>query len=144
MRLAYSRMPFVRAYFRETKEMVFDAHDRAFASYGGVCRRGIYDNMRRRRRPSSSAASAEQRLRARREHSADLVHAFGHSTSEKSFRHGGHGNYSAGVLDDRRGQLIAALCRVNGAKASKTGGQVGRSKKVSRSGGVHYLYDCKG
>lgn len=46
MRLAYSRMPFVRAYFRETQEMVFDAHDRAFAFYGGVCRRGIYDNMR--------------------------------------------------------------------------------------------------
>jgi transposase len=46
MRLAYSRMPFVRAYFRETQEMVLDAHDRAFSFYGGVCRRGIYDNMR--------------------------------------------------------------------------------------------------
>jgi transposase len=46
MRLPYSRMPFVRAYFRETQEMVFDAHDRAFAFYGGVCRRGIYDNMK--------------------------------------------------------------------------------------------------
>jgi transposase len=46
MRLAHSRMPFVRAYFRETQEMVFDAHDRAFAFYGGTCRRGIYDNMK--------------------------------------------------------------------------------------------------
>ena len=46
VRLAYSRMPFVRAYFRETQEMVFDAHDRAFAFYGGACRRGIYDNMK--------------------------------------------------------------------------------------------------
>lgn len=46
MRLAHSRMPFVRAYFRETQEMVFDAHDKAFAFYGGVCRRGIYDNMK--------------------------------------------------------------------------------------------------
>jgi transposase len=46
MRLAYSRMPFVCAYFRETQEMVFDAHDRAFAFYGGACRRGIYDNIR--------------------------------------------------------------------------------------------------
>ncbi len=46
MRLSYSRMPFVRAYMRETQEMVFDAHDKAFASYGGVCRRGIYDNMK--------------------------------------------------------------------------------------------------
>ena len=46
MRLAHSRMPIVRAYHRETQEMVFDAHDKAFAFYGGVCRRGIYDNMK--------------------------------------------------------------------------------------------------
>jgi len=46
VRLAHSRMPFVRTYFRETQEMVFDAHDRAFAYYGGVCRRGIYDNLK--------------------------------------------------------------------------------------------------
>ena len=39
-------MPFVRAYFRETQELVFDAHDKAFQFYGGVCRRGIYDNMK--------------------------------------------------------------------------------------------------
>jgi hypothetical protein len=39
-------MPFVRAYFRETQEMVFDAHDKAFVFYGGACRRGIYDNMK--------------------------------------------------------------------------------------------------
>ncbi|QXX76710.1 IS21 family transposase [Methylovirgula sp. HY1] len=46
MRLSHSRMPFVRAYFRETQELVFDAHDKAFLFYGGVCRRGIYDNMK--------------------------------------------------------------------------------------------------
>ena len=46
MKLSYSRMPFVRAYFRETQELVFDAHDKAFGFYGGVCRRGIYDNMK--------------------------------------------------------------------------------------------------
>jgi DNA replication protein DnaC/transposase len=46
MRLSHSRMPFVRTYFRETQELVFDAHDRAFAFYGGACRRGIYDNMK--------------------------------------------------------------------------------------------------
>ena len=28
MKLSHSRMPFVRAYFRETQELVFDAHDR--------------------------------------------------------------------------------------------------------------------
>ena len=44
-RLCYSRMPFVRAYPRETQEMVFDAHEKAFALYKGVPRRGIYDNM---------------------------------------------------------------------------------------------------
>ena len=46
MRLCRSRMLFVRAYPRETQEMVFDAHDRAFAFFKGVCARGIYDNMK--------------------------------------------------------------------------------------------------
>jgi transposase len=46
LRLCHSRMPFVRAYPRETQEMVFDAHNRAFAFYGGACARGIYDNMK--------------------------------------------------------------------------------------------------
>ena len=46
VRLCYSRMPFVRAYPRESQEMVFDAHDRAFAFYRGACERGIYDNMK--------------------------------------------------------------------------------------------------
>jgi transposase len=46
VRLCHSRMIFVRAYPRETQEMVFDAHDRAFAFFKGVCARGIYDNMK--------------------------------------------------------------------------------------------------
>ena len=46
VRLCHSRMLFVRAYPRETQEMVFDAHDRAFAFFKGTCRRGIYDNMK--------------------------------------------------------------------------------------------------
>lgn len=46
MRLCHSRMFFVRAYPRETQEMVFDAHDKAFAFFGGACQRGIYDNMK--------------------------------------------------------------------------------------------------
>ena len=45
IRLCHSRMFLVRAYPRETQEMVFDAHDRAFRLFGGTCRRGIYDNM---------------------------------------------------------------------------------------------------
>ena len=46
MRLCHSRMIFIRAYPRETQEMVFDAHDRAFAFFKGACQRGIYDNMK--------------------------------------------------------------------------------------------------
>ena len=46
MRLCHSRMPFVRAYPRETQELVFDAHERAFAFFKGACTRGIYDNMK--------------------------------------------------------------------------------------------------
>jgi transposase len=46
VRLCYSRMLFVRAYPRETQEMVFDAHNRAFAFFKGSCTRGIYDNMK--------------------------------------------------------------------------------------------------
>ncbi|HEX6013891.1 MAG TPA: IS21 family transposase, partial [Geminicoccaceae bacterium] len=46
VRLCHSRMFFVRAYPRESQEMVFDAHDRAFAFFKGACIRGIYDNMK--------------------------------------------------------------------------------------------------
>jgi transposase len=46
VRLCHSRMLFVRVYPRETQEMVFDAHDRAFAFFRGACTRGIYDNMK--------------------------------------------------------------------------------------------------
>jgi transposase len=45
IRLCYSRKFLVVAYPRETQEMVFDAHWRAFQHFGGVPRRGIYDNM---------------------------------------------------------------------------------------------------
>ncbi|EAV40700.1 Integrase, catalytic region [Stappia aggregata IAM 12614] len=46
VRLCHSRMPFIQAYPRETQEMVFDAHDKAFTFFGGACARGIYDNMK--------------------------------------------------------------------------------------------------
>jgi transposase len=46
VRLCNSRMMFARAYMRESQEMVFDAHDRAFAFFRGTCTRGIYDNMK--------------------------------------------------------------------------------------------------
>jgi transposase len=69
VRLCHSRMMFVRAYMRESQEMVFDAHDRAFAFFNGTCTRGIYDSVhcpplvrgqwtrRRRWKPSSPARS---------------------------------------------------------------------------------------
>jgi transposase len=46
LRLCHSRMPFVRAYPRESQEMVSEAHARAFEFYRGACTRGIYDNMK--------------------------------------------------------------------------------------------------
>src|SRR6201998_1120644 len=46
VRLCHSRMMFVRAYPRESQEMVFEAHERAFAFFRGACQRGIYDNMK--------------------------------------------------------------------------------------------------
>src|SRR3974377_963730 len=46
VRLCHSRMLFVRAYARETQEMVFARAARAFALFKGTCQRGIYDNMK--------------------------------------------------------------------------------------------------
>ena len=45
-RLCYSRQMFVVAYPRETQEMVLEAHSRAFAYFGGVPQRLIYDNLK--------------------------------------------------------------------------------------------------
>ena len=46
MRLCDSRMQLVQIFPRESQEMVFEAHERAFHFFGRVCRRGIYDNMK--------------------------------------------------------------------------------------------------
>mgnify|MGYP002074807944 FL=1 len=45
-KLSYSRAFLLRAYPLQTHEMLFDAHNHAFAVLGGVPRRGIYDNMK--------------------------------------------------------------------------------------------------
>ncbi len=45
-KLSYSRAFILRAYPKQTHEMLFDAHNHAFRVLGGVPRRGIYDNMR--------------------------------------------------------------------------------------------------
>jgi transposase len=39
-------MMLARAYPCETQEMVFDAHERAFAFFRGACSRGVYDNVK--------------------------------------------------------------------------------------------------
>ncbi len=44
-KLSYSRAFIVRAYQLQTHEMLFDAHNHAFRVFGGVPRRGIYDNL---------------------------------------------------------------------------------------------------
>ncbi|PZM08610.1 hypothetical protein CPY51_28435 [Rhizobium tubonense] len=36
---------FARTYMRESQEMVFDGHDKAFDFFRGTCTRGIYDNL---------------------------------------------------------------------------------------------------
>ena len=45
-KLSHSRAFFLRAYLLQTHEMLFDAHVHAFRVFGGVPRRGIYDNMK--------------------------------------------------------------------------------------------------
>ena len=45
-KLCASRAFWLSAYPAQSHEMLFDAHARAFAAFGGVARRGIYDNMK--------------------------------------------------------------------------------------------------
>ena len=45
-KLCHSRAFVLRAYPLQTHEMLFDAHNHAFAVFGGVPQRGIYDNMK--------------------------------------------------------------------------------------------------
>ena len=46
VKLAASRAYVLLAYYAQAHEMLFDGHARAFAAFGGVPRRGIYDNMK--------------------------------------------------------------------------------------------------
>lgn len=45
-KLASSRAFWLVAYPSQSHEMLFDAHTRSFAAFGGIPRRGIYDNMK--------------------------------------------------------------------------------------------------
>lgn len=44
--LCHSRRFYARAYPCQKQELMLDAHQRAFEHLGGVCRRGIYDNLK--------------------------------------------------------------------------------------------------
>ena len=46
IKLCASRAFWLVAYPSQRHEMLFDAHARAFAAFGGIPRRGIYDNMK--------------------------------------------------------------------------------------------------
>jgi transposase len=46
MKLCASRAFWLVAYPSQGHEMLFDAHTRSFTAFGGVARRGIYDNMK--------------------------------------------------------------------------------------------------
>lgn len=46
IKLASSRAFLMVAYYTQTHEMLFDAHAQAFQMFGGVPKRGIYDNMK--------------------------------------------------------------------------------------------------
>jgi transposase len=45
-KLAASRALCLVAFYSQAQEMLFDAHERALTLFGGVPRRGIYDNMK--------------------------------------------------------------------------------------------------
>jgi len=46
VQLCYSRFFYPRAYPCQKQELFFDIHSRAFEFFGGVCKRGIYDNLK--------------------------------------------------------------------------------------------------
>ena len=116
IRLCHSRMLLVRVYPRETQEMVFDAHDRAFALFKGACQRrhlrqhedGGGDDPRRQgpslQSPlscrcaaitSSTRSHARRRLAGRRVRSRTRSDS---SASGSSRRGCGFKNYSEGTV----------------------------------------------
>ena len=94
VRLCHSRMLFVRAYPRETQEMVFDAHDKAFAFFGGACARGIYDNMKTAVEPRATNGSPEGNRWMR----YDLIKTWC------------SGRLQAATLHRKRDQVFSRLC----------------------------------
>lgn len=71
-KLSHSRAFLVRAHPLQTHEMLFDAHNRAFEAFGGVPRRGIYDNMKTAWCGSRAPRQGARRQRTLRRHGQPL------------------------------------------------------------------------
>ena len=65
-KLCASRAFWLVAYPTQSHEMLLDAHARAFAAFGGVPQRGIYDNMKPPSTKSVWAKSASSTRASRR------------------------------------------------------------------------------
>ena len=136
VRLCASRTMYVRAYPRETQEMLFDAHARAFAFFGGVPTRGIYDNMKT---AVTSVFTGKERVFNRR----FLVmanHYMVEPTACSPACRLGEGSGREPGADGARPVLPAApaLCQPRGAERLAGGGvsALGRDAPASRAEGT--------
>ena len=59
-KLCASRAFMLSGYPSQSHEMLFDAHTRAFTAFGGVPKRGIYDNMKTAVRPRCCLRKSER------------------------------------------------------------------------------------
>ena len=118
IRLCHSRMLFVRAYPRETQEMVFDAHDRAFALFKGTCTSrhlrqhedGGGDGLRRQGPPLQSPLPADVQPLSDRSSGLHAGLGLGEGTGREPGRAGPRAllHAAAAVQDLRRAERLAA------------------------------------
>ena len=128
VRLCHSRMLFVRAYPREAQEMVFDAHDRAFAFFRGACQaRHLRQHEDGGGRRSSSARSGPSTGASCRceplSGGADGVHAGGRLGEGAGREPGGEGApavlLAAAEVQELRGAQRLAARSLRGACAKE-------------------------
>ena len=103
-KLASSRAFWLVAYPTQSHEMLFDAHTRSFIAFGGIPRRGIYDNMK-------TAVDKVQRGKARIVNARFLAMC-GHYLFEPDFCNVASG-WEKGIVEknvqDRRRQIWAEI-----------------------------------
>lgn len=103
-KLCASRAFWLVAYYAQSHEMLFDAHARAFAAFGGIPRRGIYDNMR----------TAVDKVGCGKERTVNVrFHAMcGHYLFEPEFCNRAAG-WEKGIVENpqRRDSLLSVLLR---------------------------------